>query len=466
MKRNIIILFLIFPILLFAVPWTVMVYMNGDNNLEEAAINDFAEIANSNIDTSVANILVQMDRRDGYNSDYGDWTDTKRFYVVHGSTPSVANALLPDLGELNMGNPNTLKDFILWGINNYPADHYAVIVWDHGNSWYKKSFSTKDFSFDDTDNDDSIGIANGELRTALGAVYLQLGKNLDIFGIDACISQTLTLSGEVYDYTDYLIASEDYEPWDGWSYSAPLDQLFGDSGETPEDFAGSFCQVYYSDQHYYSNNTLSVISLSNFSNFINEFNILCDMWIELIPSGSRKIIFDEMKKNEFFDYDKNTDLGNSLNKIRSANNFTQDINNQIATVLEQYDILISTSYGYVNTNGEPASGITIYYGNEPSYRQSNLSDICKWDDFLFYSNKDFLYPVYPNPASNDVTVSGILSGDKIYIYSTIGNLLYLNRGTDTLDVNIDISKYCSGIYFLLVNSPKNGIIIRKFAKVR
>ena len=90
--------------------WTVMVYMNADNDLERYGIRDFLEM--SKVDNSKdVNILVQMDRTPGFSAEYGDWTQTLRFKVSKNIVPTKELSLL-DLGETNMGDPSTLKDFV------------------------------------------------------------------------------------------------------------------------------------------------------------------------------------------------------------------------------------------------------------------------------------------------------------------------------------------------------------------
>jgi len=38
-------------------------------------------------------------------------------------------------GESNSGSLDALIDFIKWGIKNYPAERYALILWNHGGGW-------------------------------------------------------------------------------------------------------------------------------------------------------------------------------------------------------------------------------------------------------------------------------------------------------------------------------------------
>ena len=105
--------------------WTFMVYLDGDNNIEGDAIADFLEMAEVGSTTDL-NIIVQLDLLGGPN--------TRRFRVTQGMAPSEVDALEP-IGEANMGDPQTLVDFVQWAATNYPAERYALVLWDHGGGW-------------------------------------------------------------------------------------------------------------------------------------------------------------------------------------------------------------------------------------------------------------------------------------------------------------------------------------------
>ncbi len=84
------------------------------------------------------NIIVQFDRIDGYDNTNGDWTDTRRFKITQDSdTETISSSPVQMLGEANMGHPQTLTDFINWGVTNYPAEHYMLVLWNHGGGWRK-----------------------------------------------------------------------------------------------------------------------------------------------------------------------------------------------------------------------------------------------------------------------------------------------------------------------------------------
>jgi hypothetical protein len=86
-----------------------MVYLDGDNNLESAAVNDFLEMSSVGSSSQV-DVVAQMDRISGYDTTYDNWTDTRRFHVTTGMTPAAANGT--SIGEANMGDPNTLVGFV------------------------------------------------------------------------------------------------------------------------------------------------------------------------------------------------------------------------------------------------------------------------------------------------------------------------------------------------------------------
>ncbi|NTU80406.1 MAG: hypothetical protein HGA45_13685, partial [Chloroflexales bacterium] len=117
--------------------WTVLVYMDGDNNLESMALNDLRHMARVGSSAQVA-IVAQLDRTASENlwddTTAGDWVGTRRFLIQPGMEPDAA-AAVQDLGEVSTGDPNTLADFLTWGVTHYPARRYALILWSHGAAW-------------------------------------------------------------------------------------------------------------------------------------------------------------------------------------------------------------------------------------------------------------------------------------------------------------------------------------------
>ena len=88
----------------------------------------------------VPNVVVQMDRIPGGDSSNGDWTTARRYEVRYDTHPNSfatygINVDYWELGELNMGHPDTLSDFVEWAKLDYPADHFSLVLFNHGGGW-------------------------------------------------------------------------------------------------------------------------------------------------------------------------------------------------------------------------------------------------------------------------------------------------------------------------------------------
>jgi hypothetical protein len=189
--------------------WTVLLYMVGDNNLEPAAADDLAEMMAVGSGPGFT-IAAQLDRSPYYTSDgfggIADWTTAKRIVVREGYLEEVA-----DLGELNMGDPAVLSDFIAWGTTAYPADRYAIVFWDHGGAW-------PGFGGDESTPDiDALTLA--ELESGLGAGIGAGGfGRFSFLGFDACLMGTFEVALAMSGYSDTMLGSQELEPGHGWDY--------------------------------------------------------------------------------------------------------------------------------------------------------------------------------------------------------------------------------------------------------
>ena len=193
--------------------WTIMTYLAADNDLEEAALDDFLEMASVG-STDDVRVVVQLDRAPGEDATYGDWMDTRRGVIELNDVPDTNWGT--SLGEVNMADPASLTDFALWGIQSYPAERYALVVWDHGDGW-------PGVAVDDTDGGDMIGTV--ELGNVLDLIVQELGRPLDLLGLDACLMGMQEVAYEVRDAALVMVASEELVPDDGWPYDEVLTDL-------------------------------------------------------------------------------------------------------------------------------------------------------------------------------------------------------------------------------------------------
>ncbi len=222
--------------------WTFMVYLDADNNLEDMGIEDFLEMADVG-STSKVNIVVLMDRAPAHDDSYGDWTGSRRGLIQSGDTPTTSWG--QSIGEVNMGDPDSLVDFVEWSANYYPAQRYALILWNHGSGWRDASGRllppTRSICSDDTSSD-SLSIK--ELRQALLDAQDSI-SSFDIIGFDACLMGMIEVAYEIRDQGRIMVASEDLEPGYGYPYDRILQYLTENPSTIGPQLATQIVENYY-----------------------------------------------------------------------------------------------------------------------------------------------------------------------------------------------------------------------------
>ena len=233
--------------------WTIMVYMDGDNDLEDMMIEDLNEMEAVG-STDDVRIVAQIDRWDGFshnsykdskdNTSNGNWTDTRRYYVTQDSDPDIIHSQLwAKIGEKNMGDPQTLQDFIDWSKYYFPANHYLLILEDHGHALPPMVGNTGVCWDWTSDQDHYERLTPSELRT--------VNFNVEILALDAC---EMAYTEFFYELTGkgigIIIASEEVMPADGLPYHPPDDNadiigyITKNSDMPPPEFASNIVEEY------------------------------------------------------------------------------------------------------------------------------------------------------------------------------------------------------------------------------
>lgn len=318
--------------------WTVLVYLDGDNNLEGDAVGDFNEMEQAGSNDNVK-IVAEFDRirQDGPEDDSsnGDWDTTKRFLVQHDEDPDAINSEeLADLGEQNMGDPQTLADFISWGVQTYPARHYALVLWDHGSSW-------AGIAFDDTSGEKGIRLP--ELAAALRTAQSQTGvERLDLIGFDACLMAQVDVLDTIAPYGNVAVASAELEPNEGWAWDVWLKQLEADPQQDAATIGDAIVRSY---GDFYQNGdddtpTLAAFDLSRIETLRGDLNALSDAMLKDM-NGSYQAIAEARSYAEAYSQPKPEqfsaiDLGD-FTRLLDERGAPDDIKKQSQAVREVLD---------------------------------------------------------------------------------------------------------------------------------
>jgi len=190
--------------------WTVLVYVMGDNDLEPFAVGDIFEMAEAGSNEHL-NIVTLIDRHPGYADDeMGPLGNFEGTQLIHVGEDEILQSV--DLGEVNTGSADKLAEFVAGGIQQFPADRYALIIWDHGAGW-------PGMGPDETDGEDILTLPEmGEgITKGLDAAGVD---RLDLIGFDACLMGTFEVAHAMRDLADVMVASEELEPGHGWDFSS------------------------------------------------------------------------------------------------------------------------------------------------------------------------------------------------------------------------------------------------------
>jgi clostripain len=192
--------------------WLFMNYIAADCNLEPFQVRniDNQELVGSDPTT---HIIAQIDRGPNPSEIDGGWTNCRRYYVTHDEQPDVLGSkVIEDMGRIDMSNPKTLTDFIVWAQKNYPAEHVALVLNDHGGG----------FTGAMADDSDGNFMSVPDLAKAIADAEAITGKKIDIVGFDACLMAEHEVAHELKNNANILLSSEESEAGPGWTYNPML----------------------------------------------------------------------------------------------------------------------------------------------------------------------------------------------------------------------------------------------------
>lgn len=190
--------------------YTLMIYMVG-SDLEASggyATKDIDEIMDSGADLTDTNILIYTGGAKRWHSGISSAANS----ILDMSLPEDGRVVAQTEGNADMGAPDTLRSFLDFSAEYYPSDHYALIFWDHGGG------SVYGFGSDTLYRGDSLLLDELDEAMRSSAFSGEQELRLDWVGFDACLMATLENAALWKNYADYLVASEETEPGDGWSY--------------------------------------------------------------------------------------------------------------------------------------------------------------------------------------------------------------------------------------------------------
>jgi hypothetical protein len=388
-------------------PWTFMVYMAGDNNLDPDGVKDLKEMKKVG-STNDVNVIAQFDRATGHAA--------KRYYLRKGG--KVTADVVASLGKINTGDPKNLMDFIKWGVKNYPADRYALVLWNHGQGWddtdiyaderhrrlrrlaggrirhalfhapvrriLKRAIGDSEARAILLDDDAKDFLDNIEMKKVLASTAKLLKRKLDILGMDACLMSMAEVGYQIHESALFTVGSEQTEPLEGWPYDTILAELVKNPAMAAKDLSTLIVRMYIAS-YPHDAVTQSACDLSRADVLATAVAGLGNaLTAGLGDAATRQRILTARTQVQSFDVADNIDLVDFCSLLTQATS-----GSEIATRCR--GVIQAAQAGYVVANGskgeavKDSHGVAIYFPTgdvSPLYAGLDFSKKTGWDGFL------------------------------------------------------------------------------------
>ncbi len=429
-------------------PWVFMIYIDGANNLEQNAMDDLDEIkiGVASANNSNMEVYVLIDRIEGHYNGDGDWTGTALFKIdttgessLDGSGKSLPNSSDGDYNndEMNMGDPNTLENFISYckENNGFTSPSYSLILWNHGGGMRNLNSSISSSNIKAICWDDESYDSSGEHDTLyLDEVYQAVGANfsstekLDFIGFDACLMGTVEVFYEFRELAKYGAGSMANEQGDGWDYHSIFSTM--DSGNTSNGdelvklVVKSYKEFVESISFVETQVAVDISKISQLKNKLDEF-------ATAIYYEDKKAIIEAVRDVSYHFYQSNY---SSIDyPFYDLNDFCQQIilNSDISNYLKDKAYNVITQLGDTVIAAYAGNGYGNYYGLGSDVKRG-LSIFFSRGNYTY--NGDSLYAYQWWYTDQDTTEYG---SDKLYgkiDFANINNDSTINTWKELMDI--------------------------------
>jgi len=290
-----------------------------------------------------------------------------------------------------MNDSTTLSDFIQWARTNYPAQHYGLIISDHGTG-------LGGLATDAGSGGNWLNVT--EWSTALATATSDGTDKIDVVFADACLMAMIEDAYQIRNYTDYYVASENLSwiPIPRRPTSGPYDEYVSSIGETtsPRDFAIALVNHYRNwleDDHSSVGYTISAVDLAKLNDLVSATDALASELESHISDYSSQIsnaradtqTFDQNNSKTLTQDDWYIDLWDFANEIKTqiSNSTVQDAADSVMSAVDSYVIAEEHEDGILASGRsvqilDGSHGVSVHF---PTQRTS----------FYDYTNYEFAF---------------------------------------------------------------------------
>ncbi len=197
--------------------WTVMVFMNARNNLQQFAERNIGQMKEVGSTDKVA-MVVELGIKD----------KSTRFLVTKGGQETISTTPNADMGDYRR-----VIEFMKMAKAQYPAKHYMLVLWNHGLGQLdpaKPSGVAQTGAMDSNDSAKSRGISFDDesgnyIRTPQLKKIFEEAGGVDVYASNACLMQMAEVAYELKDHTKAIVGSEEVMLASGFNYTRLLNLI-------------------------------------------------------------------------------------------------------------------------------------------------------------------------------------------------------------------------------------------------
>ena len=269
--------------------WTVMVYMTASTLGQDAQKNLIQmEQAAAQLPGTV-HFVVLLDQPTANQSQHPDFAtgggaQTGAAWAAAGTGEAVIqpDALPHDtvhttftlLSNEDTGAPVNLTSFINWAMTVEPAQHYSLVLWDHGGGVDGVNFDNQDGGSPGSGGGSPAPthLSISDVATAIANSNLAGGR-VDVLSFDACLMAMAEVGYTLRASANEIVASEEAVAAKGIDYTTAYAALADPNGDAKA-LAGSLVAAYQAEYQYSSGNldTLSAADASGYANLATALN--------------------------------------------------------------------------------------------------------------------------------------------------------------------------------------------------
>ena len=188
--------------------WKVLVYSSAPGDIDRAAVKSVRDMERTGSTENVS-IALQFSRLP-FKPEEG-WKGTRRYFLQkHSPTQEntisdISSPVAEYLADTDMSNSRNLRNFIEWGMKNYPSEKTILVIGGHSAG----------FAGAVTNANKTAMMPIPHVKRALDENEKETGMKPDVLVFNSCLMSQAEVLGEMKNSAHYIVASEKPEYKEG-----------------------------------------------------------------------------------------------------------------------------------------------------------------------------------------------------------------------------------------------------------